>query len=198
MTCVRLQPAERAWGVSISRNVKYRDHTGLSVNSLSHYADLNYSALLRLPEERARAQSVHIRGMDGVRPRAWLVPGRWICIQRGCQGLQAQSCLAGRTWALGVPGACEGSRVHTHSPPQCLGNWQSVSSEPYLLQRAQGQKIQAPPLPSCVPSSRSFRSLSFSFFICKQHSDGAESISILSFKFNDRTDFSVNILSSGL
>lgn len=37
---------------------KYRDYTGLSVNSLSHYTGLNYSALLRPPQECAGTQSM--------------------------------------------------------------------------------------------------------------------------------------------
>lgn len=74
--------------------------------------------------------------------------------QRSWQGWQAQGCLAGRTWALGVPGAQGEGCAQIHSPPHPAGTQQSVSLEAHLLQRAQGQEIQAPPLPGCVTSSR--------------------------------------------
>lgn len=74
--------------------------------------------------------------------------------------------LAGRIWDLDVSGAWEEGNVHIYPPPCPPGNWQHVSLEPHLLQRAQRQKIQAAPLPDCVTSSSSFSSLSLSFWIC--------------------------------
>lgn len=88
---------------------KYQDHTGLSVNSLSHYTGLNYSALLRPPQERAGAQSM--RALVG-----WMEsgPGHGWCQDDGSGPREAarsarhKGNLASRAWAQGIPRGGDG------------------------------------------------------------------------------------------